>query len=414
MHAGVITKRGETYTWGQNMFMQVGHDHSGGGLMAFVNETEPFPSSLLSLLPSNLSFVSLSCGAWHSLAVGESGSGGEIVRKVFVWGNGFHAQLGVETEQSFKKKKMLGSNYQFPTELKTLSRPLSHSSHIIMVSAGATHSVALTKDGKVFAWGAKRVPSPIEVDLSGKIIKKVTCGALHTLVLTEDGEVYSWGSGRVKDNPIHEGLDPYFFSAPTSIIPSSANEIVKIEIRDVVDIAAGNDMSAALTKSGEMYVWSANEKPEIVPELKDKKIVDIAVSWTHIAAVTEHGGLYMWRYSGVRDKPNESTKQSWKMKKEQETEDKFKHIAMHLTHDPCGNAERPTRVSSGPLGDLFVISVRLGWHFALAATLPRNTSSLIWRMNKSNNSNNNSPKKSNSLGGGRLKRGMLQNANKVG
>lgn len=33
-------------------------------------------------------------------------------------------------------------------------------------------------------------------------------------------------------------------------------------------------------------MWSSNSKPEVVPELKEKKIVDIAISWTHIAAVT--------------------------------------------------------------------------------------------------------------------------------
>lgn len=253
MHAGVINEKGDTFTWGHNMFMQVGHDHHGGGLLVFVNEREPFPASLRSLLPRDVSFSSLSFGAWHSLAIGEDSSGGEKMRKVFVWGNGYHGQLGLETEQSFKQKKMLGSNYQFPTELKSLSRPLFHPSHITMVSAGATHSAALTKDGKVFMWGGKKVPSPIEIDVEGKRIKKITCGALHTLGLTEDGEVYSWGSGRVKENPIHEGLDPYFFPGTNSVIPSNPNEITKLEISNVAEIAAGNDMSAALTSMKQVY-----------------------------------------------------------------------------------------------------------------------------------------------------------------
>lgn len=251
MHAGVVVERGDAMSWGSNMFMQVGHDHSGGGLLVFVNEREPTPSSLLPLLPPDFRFSSLSFGAWHSLGIGESGDGkkGEKIKKVYSWGNGFHAQLGVETEQSFKKKKMIGSNYQFPTEIKSLSLPSSHPSHITMVSAGATHSVALSKDGKVYMWGGKKIPFPTEIDLGGKKMKKVTCGALHTIGLTEEGEVYCWGRGRVNDYPLHEALDPYFFPTPDSVIPSSPNEIVKIEVNDVIDIAAGNDMSVALTST---------------------------------------------------------------------------------------------------------------------------------------------------------------------
>lgn len=120
----------------------------------------------------------------------------------------------------------------------------------------------------------------------------------------------------------------------------------------------------------------------------------------------------MWRYSGAENKP-ESAKPSLQMKKDKEEEDKFKHIAMHLTNDPSGNAVRPSRVRLGPLRDLFVLSIRLGWNFAIAATVPRSSSSLIWRMKKNNNANNtnSSNNKVNVLGGGRIKRGIQLNAN---
>lgn len=75
---------------------------------------------------------------------------------------------------------------------------------VLSVAVGNNHMVALTKEGSVLSWGngeygrcgnGKRqqlVPEPVEL-LAGKMVVAVAAGAQHTLALTADGRVYAWG-----------------------------------------------------------------------------------------------------------------------------------------------------------------------------------------------------------------------------
>jgi len=72
------------------------------------------------------------------------------------------------------------------------------------VSVGTSHMLALTRDGKVLSWGngeygrcgnGKRkqsAPEPVEL-LAGKMAVSVAAGSQHSLALTADGVVYAWG-----------------------------------------------------------------------------------------------------------------------------------------------------------------------------------------------------------------------------
>ena len=75
------------------------------------------------------------------------------------------------------------------------------------ISAGVTHSAALTQDGEVFVWGcgregqlglghlnSPRVPQCIQSLLS-HVVVQVECGEFHTVALTESKLVFSWGDG---------------------------------------------------------------------------------------------------------------------------------------------------------------------------------------------------------------------------
>ena len=73
------------------------------------------------------------------------------------------------------------------------------------VACGGMHSVALTFDGKLFSWGCNDDDSlgrggeesechPVGGALAGAEVAMVTAGDSHTAALTRDGKVYSWGT----------------------------------------------------------------------------------------------------------------------------------------------------------------------------------------------------------------------------
>lgn len=276
IHAGAVNSFGEAFTWGSNFFFQVGHEHSGGGLMMALDEREPSPGSLKSYLPKGFTCSSIACGGWHNLLLGDLHTRKGLQRAVFVWGNGGQGQLGLVEKDPFMKPPPLPSSRnkkkrdddddeleeapkktpvayaRHPQELKALTKGIKDPSRIVMVSAGPTHSVALTQEGEVYWWGEKRyVTEPEKLDLlttDPLRFKSVTCGAFHTLGLTENGEVYSWGAGQVNPElPQHAQLDPHFVSSVDSVAPPSRYKFTQIDIQNVATIAAGNDTSMAIT-----------------------------------------------------------------------------------------------------------------------------------------------------------------------
>ena len=77
---------------------------------------------------------------------------------------------------------------------------------IVGISCGGAHTLALTESGNVFSWGWNSLGQlginnktnqniPIKVNLSnGVIIKSISCGYEHSLLLSTDGEIYAFGS----------------------------------------------------------------------------------------------------------------------------------------------------------------------------------------------------------------------------
>ena len=80
----------------------------------------------------------------------------------------------------------------------------SYLSNIVKLSAGNEHSLALTKNGELYIWGAggltglgdcNKITIPTKMDYFSKTkIITAVCGGLHTVAVNKDGETYSWGS----------------------------------------------------------------------------------------------------------------------------------------------------------------------------------------------------------------------------
>lgn len=254
------------------------------------------------------------CGSNHSAFV--------VNGQLYTYGSNKHQQLGREASQED------GAPAALEPSLVSLNAPVTQ------VSLGSQHSAAITEAGELFTWGwggsfwygagglghgtktAAPEPTIVEGFVSlGLEVQQVACGAQHTLALTAKGSVYATGKGdfgrlgrgETRDELAFEEVD-YFSEALDSIlVPGEPTTIVKV--------GAGNNFSAAMSSSGELWVWGRNDQgqlglgeeamgdmysaesfPRLVTSLPQDglRVVDFACGEHHIVVLTDSGALYEW------------------------------------------------------------------------------------------------------------------------
>lgn len=123
---------------------------------------------------------------------------------------------------------------------------------VVDVDCGSRHSAALTSEGTVYCWGdtssgqcgvgdMKTVSAPAKLhfyDSSGRdtfsLITQVACGELHSLGLTSEGHVWAWGSG----SPIGLGN-----AMERALTPKKVEDFVG---KKVLSVACGSYHSMAI------------------------------------------------------------------------------------------------------------------------------------------------------------------------
>lgn len=140
------------------------------------------------------------------------------------------------------------------------------SSNVIAdVACGTDHIVAITEEGYLLAWGGGqdgclghghfaniRLPRMIK-SLAHKRIVHVACGAKHTVALTEDGDVFAWGDGR--SGALGHALSPQEQVFESVNMPM---EIGSLKQRGVVKVACGDMHTAVVLGNGQLLTcgWS--------------------------------------------------------------------------------------------------------------------------------------------------------------
>ncbi|XP_061919257.1 regulator of chromosome condensation isoform X1 [Entelurus aequoreus] len=181
-------------------------------------------------------------------------SHGTEAGQVLVLGQGDVGQLGLGEDIIERKKPAL----------------LSLPEKIVQVIAGGMHTVCLSETGLVYTFGCNDEGAlgretkeegsemiPGRVELEEKVVQ-VSAGDSHTAALTKEGEVYLWGSFR-DNNGVIGLLDPLKPSALPLKLPM---------IETVVKVASGNDHLVMLTMDGKLYTSGAAEQGQLgrVPE----------------------------------------------------------------------------------------------------------------------------------------------------
>jgi len=196
-----------------------------------------------------------------------------------------------------------------------------HLEGIVAVAVGDSHCLAVRDDGTVWAWGCncsgqlgdgtrsdeRRTPVQV-VGPGGKghltDITAVAAGNDHSLALGKDGSVWAWGSNWVGELGI--GTETRQCAAPSQVVGPGG----KGHLTGITAVAAW-DISMALRKDGALWVWGPNWKGELgdgttiqrsspvrvagaASEAYLANVVAMAAGFDHSLAVRQDGTVWVW------------------------------------------------------------------------------------------------------------------------
>eukprot|EP00927_Polykrikos_kofoidii_P071646 TRINITY_DN67900_c0_g1_i1.p1 TRINITY_DN67900_c0_g1~~TRINITY_DN67900_c0_g1_i1.p1 ORF type:complete len:794 (-),score=117.94 TRINITY_DN67900_c0_g1_i1:72-2453(-) len=268
-HSLVVTSTGELLAWGSLHMGRCGFADVYGLPTDEENHPyQPVPRRVVGSPLDGKRVASVACGTFHSLAVTQAG-------ELFAWGSACAGRCGFASVKGLPSVHD-GVFYQ-PVPRQVTDGDLQ-GCRIVAAACSEGHSYAITYNGDLCAWGnadAGRCglanvegmpadpdgpfqPVPKRVsgsyDGSGKV-RSVACGSWHSLAVTRDGQLYAWGAARA-------GRCGF---ADVAGLPADENGPYQPVPRQVVDgglhskkvalVACGSWHSLAATDDGTLYAW---------------------------------------------------------------------------------------------------------------------------------------------------------------
>jgi alpha-tubulin suppressor-like RCC1 family protein len=246
-HSIALLADGSVLAWGNNNTLQLGNVNIDQSSFLPVYVNGPDDEAYLT------NVIAVAAGKYHSVALCSNGT-------VWTWGDNNEGQLGNNAPLN---------QYQSRPAQVVNSAGTGFLSEIVAISAGAYHTLALTKSGIVMAWGKNesgqlgldsdavnhQTPAPVH-ELTG--ITHISAGEYHSLARKANGSVWAWGNnesgqlGYLTNNNSNSNI-------PHQVLASDGvNNLV-----NVVDIAAGGSHSLALKNDGTIMAWGNNDKGQL-------------------------------------------------------------------------------------------------------------------------------------------------------
>ncbi|XP_053818592.1 protein RCC2 isoform X3 [Vidua chalybeata] len=267
------------------------------------------------------SVVSGPCAA-HSLLITAEG-------RLWSWGRNEKGQLGHGDTK----------RVEAPRPIEALG-----SEAIVAAACGRNHTLALTENGSVFAFGENKlgqlglgnqtdaVPSPTQILYNGQPISKLGCGAEFSMVMDCKGNLYSFGCpeyGQLGHNSDGKFIaraqrieyDCELLPRRVALFVERTKDGQVLPVPNVVvrDVACGANHTLVLDSQKRVFSWGfggygrlghAEQKDEMVPRLvklfdfPGRGAAQIYAGYTCSFAVSETGGLFFW---GATNTSREST-----------------------------------------------------------------------------------------------------------
>lgn len=238
----------------------------------------------------------IAVGSKHTLALTFNGA-------VHAWGANEFGQIGNGSREDVRSPVRVKINH-------------STTNRAVHIAAGANHSLCVLNQGDTFAWGrgnesqigtgstlTETIPVFIQ-GLQGERVIKVFGGATHSGALTEDGRLFTWGNsdqGKLGHGPTHSEADPTFDSLA---LPRHVKGL--LERVCVMDVSLGTHHSACIDIHGKVYTWGSGwqgklglgttenqDTPQRVLALQFLNISAVSCGACHTLFVTSDGDVYV-------------------------------------------------------------------------------------------------------------------------
>ena len=288
-HLLVLSARGQLYSWGKNLFGQLGH----GTCLSVGTPLHMSEPQRIEVLEGHR-VLEVAAGAFHSMAIVEGRGGTSWVHS---WGFGGDCALGHGKEDDEHQPRAVRCADASAASMGS-------------VAAGVRHSLSLSRSGKVWSWGhgssgelgvdgvhESATPLPIRT-LEEVRIRAIAAGDQHSLAIDIDGQLWDWGL-KLWGPITREQL-----AAQPPAIPRR----VPLQGMRVRAVAAGRLHSMALTMDGQVLTWGQDPSrtgklghgderhvltPMRVPELDG--VAAVAASTNHsLAIAAEANVLWGW------------------------------------------------------------------------------------------------------------------------
>jgi alpha-tubulin suppressor-like RCC1 family protein len=248
-HSVAIRQDGSVWRWGEE----------NGGM---------FGRSVTPVRVEGLSnAVAAAVGAFHSVVLLQDGT-------VWAWGDNYQGQLGTGT---FDEGQLT------PTQVQGLS-------DVVAVAAGDSHSLALKRDGTVWAWGGNYFGqlgnvsldnSPVPVQVQGlQGVSSIAAGLDFSAAITSDGTVWQWGS------TVFVWWSGDLMPRPAAPAPGLSNAVKVSVIRSGL---------VALRADGTARQWNASPSFAVYPDEAFEAItgaVDLVASTSSIQILRANGTVW--------------------------------------------------------------------------------------------------------------------------
>ena len=278
-HTLCVDAGGSVFAWGKNNFGQLG---VGG------TDNRVVPTLVTGLLKTK-TIVQVAARYAHTACFTANGL-------VFVCGHGVQGQLGIGIMAAH--------------ETRVVPRQELEGRKVLQVAAGGLHTVCVTVDGAVFAFGFNYkgqlglggtenmlVPTLMRGELENKSVMQVAAGYKHTIFVTADGLVFACGDndeGQLGVGDTEERLIPTLVTG-------------QLQGKTAVYVAAGDNHTLCITADGSLFSWGDNSTgqlgvgdtenrriPTLVTWLQGKQVTHVAAGEVHTICTTSDGSVFTW------------------------------------------------------------------------------------------------------------------------
>ena len=232
-HTVVLTNDSNVYTFGLNQYGQLGYATNYGNSSANFN-----PTSIKNIND----IISISANGNHTILLQRDG-------QIKLFGLGQNGQLGnlqSDTQLTFE-------NVSVPNTIYVRSGALANHSFFIL-SNTTYKACGYNNYGQLGTGNSSIIFNSTLLNSSYNGILDIACGTQHTLTLQNTGEVCSFGYNYTGQLGISSTSGLAFPNLTPTKLPN---------IRNAIQVSAGNSHSAILTSSGQVLTFGSNQRGQL-------------------------------------------------------------------------------------------------------------------------------------------------------